>query len=230
MPSANNMASNNLQPLNIAVVGAYIAGLSAANVLHRLGAKVKVFEAFPHGFQDRGGAIGVDVALLQDIRGDGSTFASSGRCYYGDLWRYLYEGLPEGTVCFGSNVLGVEDVGTNAPKIVIETEMPAQTQEEPAQTCLAFDLIVGADGGKSTIRQWVTKDKPQYAGYTLWRGLVPSKGIRGMWQSGPFGYGTAASATYNGSYYETGGFPVTIKGVAHWNVGVYMGMPKEEVS
>ena len=44
------------------------------------------------------------------------------------------------------------------------------------------------------------------------------------------GYGTAASATYNGSYYETGGFPVTIKGVAHWNVGVYMGMPKEEVS
>jgi hypothetical protein len=51
-----------------------------------------------------------------------------------------------------------------------------------------------------------------------------------MWQSGPFGYGTAASATYNGSYYETGGFPVTIKGVAHWNVGVYMGMPKEEVS
>jgi len=33
-----------------------------------------------------------------------------------------------------------------------------------------------------------------------------------------------------GNYYETGGFPVTIRGKKFWNVGVYMPMPEQEVA
>lgn len=37
-------------------------------------------------------------------------------------------------------------------------------------------MIIGADGGKSTIRPYVTDRQPTYAGYTVWRGLV-KKGL-----------------------------------------------------
>ena len=36
--------------LRVAIVGASLGGLSAANVLHRLGAHVQVYESFPSGF------------------------------------------------------------------------------------------------------------------------------------------------------------------------------------
>jgi 2-polyprenyl-6-methoxyphenol hydroxylase-like FAD-dependent oxidoreductase len=36
--------------LRVAIVGASLGGLSAANVLHRLGANVQVYESFPSGF------------------------------------------------------------------------------------------------------------------------------------------------------------------------------------
>jgi len=86
----------------------------------------------------------------------------------------------------------------------------------------AFDLIIGADGGKSTIRQYVTDSKPRYAGYTLWRGLVPVEGVDGP---------PSGSKTVNGVHYETLGFPVKLgpKGQTMWNCGVYMAMPEAEV-
>ena len=162
--------------MSIAVVGASLGGLSAANVLHRLGHQVTVFEVFPSGFQERGGALGnVDVDLLSEIRGgggpDGRLQVRGHGHFYGDLWSFLYDGLPEGTVKFGSEVLGVR----HAP--------PGDTRNKPellvADDAYKFDLIVGADGGKSVVRQYVTDQVPEYAGYTLWRGLCPTEGVEG---------------------------------------------------
>jgi 2-polyprenyl-6-methoxyphenol hydroxylase-like FAD-dependent oxidoreductase len=42
-----------------------------------------------------------------------------------------------------------------------------------------FDLLVGADGYRSVIRQQVMPDtRPQYAGYILWRGNYPESRLR----------------------------------------------------
>jgi 2-polyprenyl-6-methoxyphenol hydroxylase-like FAD-dependent oxidoreductase len=41
-------------------------------------------------------------------------------------------------------------------------------------SCETGDLLVGADGGNSIVRQqfWPTM-RPTYAGYLAWRGLIP---------------------------------------------------------
>ena len=37
------------------------------------------------------------------------------------------------------------------------------------------DLVIGADGARSTVRRWVSPDRPDavYAGFVLWRAMVP---------------------------------------------------------
>ena len=115
-----------MEDLRVAVVGASIGGLSTANVLCRLGVKhVQVFEVFKHGFQDRGGALGsVDLDLLLSVRkaniADHPELARHS-FFYGDLWRYLFEGVPEGTVRFGADVTGVEDADSKSPTLVVQT-------------------------------------------------------------------------------------------------------------
>lgn len=81
--------------------------------------------------------------------------------------------------------------------------------------------MIGADGGKSTIRRFVIDKTPTYAGYTLWRGLCPTALVQGP---------PHASKTVNGVHYETLGFPVRKSdGDSFWNCGVYMAMPESMV-
>jgi 2-polyprenyl-6-methoxyphenol hydroxylase-like FAD-dependent oxidoreductase len=201
--------------LRVAIVGASLGGLSAANVLHRLGAQVEVFEYFPHGFHDRGGALGaVDTDLLHQICGNTRPrsrppIRRHGH-FYGDLWQYLMDGLPEDMVRFG---IGVEEIIDSTP---------ATPRLEIAGEGRGFDLVIGADGGKSTIRRYVTNAVPEYSGYNLWRGLVPVEGIPGP---------PSGTRTLDGVRYETLGFPfVNGRGIAMWNCGVYMMTPKSEVA
>jgi 2-polyprenyl-6-methoxyphenol hydroxylase-like FAD-dependent oxidoreductase len=203
------------QALRVAVVGASLGGLSAANVLHRLGAQVEVFESFPRGFAERGGALGaVDVGLLARIRGERHeapmrAFRSHGH-FYGDLWLYLFEGIPDGLVCFGVDVDEILDPLSDAPHVSIDGEDRV------------FDLVIGADGGKSSVRAYVTDMVPVYAGYTVWRGLVPTRGIPGP---------PSGSRTVQGVRYETLGFPfVNGRGEEVWNCGIYMMTPESEVA
>jgi hypothetical protein len=68
------------ESMRIAIVGASLGGLSAANALHRVplplgqpAPKVTIFEQFPSGFHERGGALGsVNVELVSDLVGGGS--------------------------------------------------------------------------------------------------------------------------------------------------------------
>lgn len=200
------------QKLKIAIVGSSIGGLSAANVLNRLGFEVTVFEAFSSGFQNRGGALGsVDLKLLQTISPTGTVqkhIRNHGH-FYGDLWEYLYEGLPISSVKFGIDIQEIRHPESLKPALLIE----GKHQE--------FDLIIGADGGKSTIRKYVTDATPQYAGYTLWRTLLSTDKIN---------YPPSGSKTINGIRYETLGFPfIGANRESLWNCGVYMAMPESEV-
>jgi len=206
------VAPAKLEHLRVAVVGASLGGLSVANVVHKLGAKVAVFELFPEGFHNRGGALGaVDIGLVQQIRGGASPRVIRGHGhFYGDLWQHLYEGLPAGTVSFGIDISSVVDPESDTPRLLIGDA----TRE--------FDLIIGADGGKSSLRSFVTSKLPVYAGYTVWRGLVPV----GLAPGPPSG-----RATVGGVNYETLGFPCAgPEGTGDlWKCGVYMPMPESEV-
>lgn len=202
----------NIKNLKVAVIGCSISGLSVANVLNRLGFEVTVFEAFSEGFQNRGGALGsVDIQLLQTILPKGTIqkrFRNHGH-FYGDLWQYLYEALPKSSVKFGVDIQEIHKPESLKPTLNIQGKL----QE--------FDLIIGADGGKSTIRKYVTDEVPQYAGYTLWRTLLSTEKI---------GYPPNGSKTINGIRYETLGFPfIGANKQSLWNCGVYMAMPESEV-
>ena len=202
----------NIRDLKVAVIGCSIGGLSAANVLNRLGFEVTIFEAYSAGFHNRGGALGsVDIQLLQTILPTGTIqklIRNHGH-FYGDLWQYLYEGLPKYSVIFGVEIQEIHNPESLKPTLKIQGKL----QE--------FDLIIGADGGKSTIRKYVTDEVPQYSGYTLWRTLLSTDKI---------GYPPNGSKTINGIRYETLGFPfIGANQESLWNCGVYMAMPESEV-
>merc|ERR1712070_690545 len=206
-----------LATMRVAVVGASLGGLSVANVLHSLGAQVQVYEAFGSEFHTRGGALGaVDVELLRQIRGDTERprhIRGHGH-FYGDLWEYLFEGLPEDTVSFGTTVHGIVDGDTRSPRL--------QVGDDPEHDLTdRFDMVIGADGGRSRIRQYVTNQTPSYSGYTVWRGLCPTSAVHGP---------PSGSATRDGFYYETLGFPTAGPGAETlWNCGIYMACPEAEV-
>jgi 2-polyprenyl-6-methoxyphenol hydroxylase-like FAD-dependent oxidoreductase len=226
--------------LRIAIVGASLGGLSVANVLNRLGANVTVYESYQQGFHLRGGALGyVDVELLADIRDARELSAIRGHGhFYGDLWSFLYDGLPKGTVIFDANVQEIRGVGVEdrdqLPQLVVvlgkddgsSSTIGSCTVQDSRQEIMDFDLIIGADGGKSTVRPYVTDRVPKYAGYTLFRGLVNKEGIAGP---------PSGTARVNGFQYSTLGFPVLGppgsdgKRRALWNCGVYMAMPESLV-
>ena len=68
------------------------AGLAAANVLSFLGAVVTVFEKHDENFALKGGGLGADLDVLQDIRqSDAAPLrlrdGGPGTYFYGDLWK-----------------------------------------------------------------------------------------------------------------------------------------------
>ena len=183
--------------------------------------------------------------MLQRIRGGSILTSAHGHGYfYGDLWAYLYDGLPDGTVVFGANVQDIRGVHQDTesdkeqlPQLVVSFEKGSDTDRDsrsgkcingdsPREETMEFDLIIGADGGKSTVRQYVTDQLPTYAGYTLWRGLVSQENIKDP----PYGI-----TSVNGYTYKTLGFlcpgPPDSEGrnTELWNCGVYMALPESQV-
>jgi ribulose 1,5-bisphosphate synthetase/thiazole synthase len=62
-----SLSKSSLKPksnLSIGIVGASIAGLSAANMLHNQGAKVTVYEKYHTTMEKKGGGMGSDLHLL----------------------------------------------------------------------------------------------------------------------------------------------------------------------
>ena len=202
--------------LSIAIIGGSLTGLSLANTLSAH--TVHVYEHSSTPLTLRGGALGaVDVDLLHQICPKTYKHQVAGHGhFYGDLWGYLYAGLKPGQVTFGANVTGLEDAGTERPRVAFNGGV-----SEP------YDLIVGCDGGKSIVRQYVTDQMPTYSGYTVWRGLCRANDIEGP---------PSGRRQVRGVIYETLGFPVSVprgymgteEGVL-WNCGIYMAMPESMV-
>ncbi|SCG45561.1 2-polyprenyl-6-methoxyphenol hydroxylase [Micromonospora halophytica] len=181
------------------VVGGGIGGLAGALALHRSGWRVTVLERAPELRELGAGltlmsnalrgldALGVGPAIRAHGRvdGPGGLRTRTGRwlsrveaagmtgqlgttmlgIHRADLHGILRDALPPGTLRTDAEVLDV----TTGPD---GARVRHRRHSEP--TTLAADLVVGADGLRSTVRSrlWPDAAAPVYAGATAWRAAI----------------------------------------------------------
>jgi 2-polyprenyl-6-methoxyphenol hydroxylase-like FAD-dependent oxidoreductase len=168
------------------IVGGSLGGLFAANLLVRNGWDVDVFERVPDELAGRGAGIVTHPELFGALAAAGIefddsigvkvqsrvTFAQNGAVLsernlpqtltaWGKMYHVLRAALPDVHYHAGDTVLSVED-GPDQAVVSLSDG-----------TVLHADLVIAADGFKSSIREQFLPDiKLQYAGYVAWRGLV----------------------------------------------------------
>ena len=169
------------------IVGGSIAGLIAGNLLHRSGWDVNIFERTAGVLEGRGAGITVLPGLIEGLQAAGVeiTEAALGVELPGRIaldrtgrvvaertfsqvmtsWRRLYELLkgvfPEARYHNGVSVERIE-----------QTDAAVSAYFADGQRTDA-DLLIGADGLRSTVRSRFLPDiKPFYPGYIAWRCLA----------------------------------------------------------
>lgn len=174
--------------MRIAIAGASMAGLFAAALLQRAGHEILVFERSRLGLQGRGAGLVAqpdmftllrqigrdDVADLGVVARERITLDRAGVVIQHDphpqlqiSWDHLYVSLRMaiGDICYHSG---------RAVVAAGQDEDGAWLQFGDGDRAEA-DLIIGADGIGSAVRQHVTgfAPDPAYAGYVAWRALLP---------------------------------------------------------
>ena len=168
------------------VIGGSLGGLFAANLLHRQGWDVQVYEQVGAALAGRGAGIithpdlfaalgrisipiddsfGVDIAGRVAFDRNGSTVGTLAiqQCLttWGRLYALLKGALPADRYHFGHACTSVTQ---DADAVTARFANGATAQGE---------LLVGADGIRSAVRaQFTPANRPLYAGYIAWRGLV----------------------------------------------------------
>ena len=173
--------------VRVAVIGGSLGGLNAALWLLAAGCDVEVFERSPHPLSSRGAGIVVQDDTVAYLRSHGIpdqkiSTSTSGRVYIGSdgrrqrvpggqrftswntLYRHLHDALPADRYHLDRTLTGL---------CVDADGVDLDFADGPRQRA---DLVVGADGPRSTIReQLLPGTSPQYAGYVAWRGLLPER-------------------------------------------------------
>ncbi len=151
----------------VVVVGGSLVGLSMAIALAHGGASVTVLERTPHAGYEGGGGLGVDVDLLTSVTGlVGGPPICQGIDRATTAWPLLAGRLETQA----SATPGVE-LRRGADVVEVGDCWARTTDGQQFDA----DLVVGADGARSTVRRWVSPDRPDavYAGFLLWRAMVP---------------------------------------------------------
>ena len=173
------------------IIGGSLGGLFAAHQLRSIGWDVEVFERTGDDLADRGAGIGTHRALLELMSRVGIGLGQSGRtaphsyiCLdrenrlvhemamrrtmtaWSRLYRPLKDNLASGSYHSGKLLES------------LETDDNAATAIFSDGTRISADLLIGADGFRSTVRNQILPEvKPAYAGYVAWRALVPQGDI-----------------------------------------------------
>jgi 2-polyprenyl-6-methoxyphenol hydroxylase-like FAD-dependent oxidoreductase len=173
------------------IIGGSLAGLFTATTLRNAGWDVDVFERSPHELDSRGGGIVLqpDVLAAFDfagIRHSRALGVASGDRIYLDRddrvvqrtfmpqtqtsWNVLH-----GTL---SGALAAERVHRGETLLRVEQDGSGVRAHFASGRVASADLLVGADGGRSTVRSQLTPALvPTYAGYVAWRGLAPESRV-----------------------------------------------------
>lgn len=168
------------------IAGGSLGGLLAANMLHRSGWDVLVMERANNTLSGRGAGIVTHPELFDCLEAAGLTIDDKigvpvpgrvtldrdGRVVqesvlpqiltaWGRLYHLLKAALPADLYRFGA---GLRDFEQDAAGVSITLADGSQ---------LRGDILIGADGIRSTIRQRLLPQvRPAYAGYVAWRGLT----------------------------------------------------------
>jgi len=104
---------------------------------------------------------------------------------WGPLWRELRRRLPEDTVFrSGVRVAGVSEAADGATLRLDDGEggggggsgTSDGVRDHDGRRTERFDLVIGADGYRSTVRAAAFPEvRPDYAGYLAWRGAIPAE-------------------------------------------------------
>jgi 2-polyprenyl-6-methoxyphenol hydroxylase-like FAD-dependent oxidoreductase len=168
------------------IIGGSLGGLFAAHLLRAAGWEADVYERIGDDLAGRGAGLGTHDALREMLARIGidvvtplgvATHAYVCRDHAGRavheiklervmsawarLYRPLRDALPDAHYHSGMTLARAETDGRGATAVFAD------------DTRVAGDLLVGADGGRSTVRtQFLPEVKPEYAGYIAWRALV----------------------------------------------------------
>jgi 2-polyprenyl-6-methoxyphenol hydroxylase-like FAD-dependent oxidoreductase len=179
------------------IVGGSLGGLLAAHLLRSVGWEAAVFERNAEELASRGVGIGTHPQLVAVIQRIGIPFDETmgtrpskvvcldrgGKIIFeepttrtmsgwGRIYRALRDRLPDASYRLGRDVTRVEQDAGGV------TAVFADGSRERG------DLLVGADGFRSTVREQFLPDlKPHYAGYVAWRGMLDESEIpRDVWE------------------------------------------------
>jgi 2-polyprenyl-6-methoxyphenol hydroxylase-like FAD-dependent oxidoreductase len=173
------------------IIGGSVGGLFAANMLRSIGWDAQVFERNPDELSGRGAGISTHPQLHAVTRRLGIPFDDSmgirvnsvvfldktGRAYerrdtvrlmssWGRVFRSLRDCIPDETYHLGKSLLRVEQDAAGVTAIFADG-----TRERG-------DILVGADGGRSTVRElFLPGLQPDYAGYVAWRAKLDERDI-----------------------------------------------------
>jgi 2-polyprenyl-6-methoxyphenol hydroxylase-like FAD-dependent oxidoreductase len=181
---------NNSKKRRALIIGGSLGGLFAGNLLRRIGWDVDIFERSPRDLDSRGGGIvlqpdvvevfrraGVDIRAVElgvrsayrtVFRPDGSIQSKHFAPQTQTSWSLIYTTL----------MAACGDQHYHQAKTLVRVDQDPRAGAVTGQfedgTRETADLLIGADGGNSDVRQqfWPTM-RPIYAGYLAWRGLLP---------------------------------------------------------
>lgn len=168
------------------VIGGSLAGLFAGILLRSIGWEVDIYERSPHTLDSRGGGVVLQPEVVEAFQRAGVAYEAplgvvAHERYYlkrdGSVahqmpmrqtltsWNLLYGSMrrhfPAEHYHQGKNLIEIQQVSEQVTAIFADG------------TCDTGDLLIGADGANSTVRQLLLPSyEPRYAGYVAYRGLV----------------------------------------------------------
>ena len=173
------------------VIGGSLGGLLAAHLLRSIGWDVVVFERNTDDLESRGSGIGTHADLIEIFRRIGIAFDASLGVHvstvlcldragnvvlrtptvrtmsgWARLYRSLREPLPGPVYRLGRGLDRVESDGARVTAVFSDGARESG------------DLLIGADGIRSTVRaQFLPDVQPLYAGYIAWRAMLDERDI-----------------------------------------------------